>query len=51
VFFVIRHTENLQFTTIKEFKLSDIKNQHILKDELIELKNESSKAKYDGDLS
>jgi len=46
VYFVIRHKDNLQFTTIKEFELSDKTNQHILKDELIELKNETSKTKY-----
>ncbi|MFC6269882.1 IS4 family transposase [Frigoriflavimonas asaccharolytica] len=46
VFFVIRHKENLQFTSIKENKLPEDRHQHILKDELIELKNESSKSKY-----
>jgi len=45
VFFVIRHKDNLQFTKIKEFELPD-KHQHILIDELIELKNEGSKQKY-----
>jgi len=46
VFFVIRHKENLQYTSIKENKLPDNKHQHLLKDEIIELKNEDSKAKY-----
>ena len=46
VFFVIRHKENLQFTTIKENKLPDNLHQHIMKDEIIELKKESSKIKY-----
>lgn len=45
VFFVIRHKDNLQFTKIKEFELPN-KHQHILIDELIELKNENSKQKY-----
>jgi hypothetical protein len=45
VFFVIRHKDNLQFTKVKEFELPD-KHQHILIDELIELKNEGSKKKY-----
>jgi hypothetical protein len=39
VFFVIRHKENLQYTSIKELELPDNKHQHILKDEIIELKN------------
>lgn len=46
VFFVIRHKENLQFTTIKENELPEKRHQHILKDELIELKNGPSKLKY-----
>lgn len=50
VFFVIRHKENLQFDTLKENDLPDNKHQHILKDEIIYLKNESSKSKYRGKL-
>lgn len=46
VYFVIRHKENIQFTVIKENKLPENRHQHILKDELIELKNKSSKEKY-----
>ena len=46
VFFVIRHKENLKFTSIKENKLPEDRHQHILKDEIIELKNESSRGKY-----
>jgi hypothetical protein len=46
VFFVIRHKENLQFETLKENDLPDNRLQHILKDEIISLKNESSKSKY-----
>jgi hypothetical protein len=36
----------LQFTTIKENELPENRHQHILKDELIELKNKPSKIKY-----
>jgi IS4 transposase len=39
VFFVVRHKENLQYTTVKELPLPDDRHQHILKDEIIELKN------------
>lgn len=46
VFFVVRHKENLQFTTIKENELPQNRHPHIIKDELIELKNEPSKNKY-----
>lgn len=46
VFFVIRHKENLQFTTVKENELPENRHEHIMKDELIELKNEPSKNKY-----
>jgi hypothetical protein len=46
VFFVIRHKENLQYLTLKENELPDRTHQHILKDEIIELKNQTSKDKY-----
>lgn len=46
VFFVVRHKENLQFSTIKENELPQNRHPHIIKDELIELKNEPSKNKY-----
>jgi hypothetical protein len=46
VYFVIRHKENIQYTVIKENELPDHKAQHILKDEIIELKNAPSKEKY-----
>ena len=46
VYFVIRHKENLKYTIVKENELSLNKHQHILKDEIIELKNEDSKEKY-----
>lgn len=50
VFFVIRHKENLQFESRKENDLPENRHQHILKDEIICLKNESSKSKYPGKL-
>lgn len=46
VFYVVRHKENLQFTSIKENELPDNRYEHILKDEIIELKNKSSREKY-----
>ena len=41
VFFVIRHKENIQYTVIKENELPENRHGHILKDEIIELKNET----------
>ena len=46
VFFVIRHKENLQYVSLKENELPENYNQHILKDEIIELKSDMSKNKY-----
>jgi len=46
VFFVIKHKENIQFSTIKENELPKNRHQHILIDEIIELKNQTSKEKY-----
>lgn len=46
VFFVIRHKDNLKYTVIKENDLPEGKHQHLLKDEIIELKNQDSKDKY-----
>ena len=46
VFFIVRHKENIQYTVIKENKLPEDKHSHLLKDELIELKNESLKTRY-----
>jgi hypothetical protein len=40
VFFVIRHKENLQYSVIKELELPENRHPHILKEEIIELKNE-----------
>lgn len=46
VYYVVRHKENIQYKVIKENELPANKHQHILKDEIIELKNKSSKEKY-----
>lgn len=46
VFFVVRHKENIQFTTIKENILPENRHPHLLKDEIIELSNHTSKLKY-----
>lgn len=46
VYFVIRHKENIQYTVVKENELPENRHQHILIDEIIELKNISSKVKY-----
>ncbi len=46
VFFVIRHKENLQFETVRENELPDNRHQHILKDEIIVLKQKPSRKKY-----
>ena len=46
VYFVVRHKENIRFTTIKENDLPDNWHQNILKDEIIELSREQSKKKY-----
>jgi hypothetical protein len=45
LYFVIRHKENIKFTSIKENELSEKRNQHILKDEIIEL-TAKTKEKY-----
>jgi hypothetical protein len=46
VYFVIRHKENLQYVVVKENELPENRHQHVLKDEIIELKNDASKDKY-----
>lgn len=50
VYFVVRHKENIQYLVIKENELPQNRHQHILKDEIIELKNKGSKEKYSGKL-
>lgn len=46
VFFVIRHKENLQYTSISELPLPEKRHQHVLIDEIIELSNPPSRKKY-----
>jgi len=46
VFFVVRHKENIQYTSIKENGLSDNRHEHILIDEIIVLTGTKSKEKY-----
>ncbi|MBA2610560.1 MAG: IS4 family transposase [Bacteroidetes bacterium] len=46
VYFVIRHKDNIQYTVFKENELPQNRHEHILKDEIIELKNKSSNEKY-----
>ena len=46
VFFVVRHKDNLAFKTIIEKEIPESKQEHILKDELIELTGAVSKKKY-----
>ncbi len=46
VFFVVRHKENIQYTTVKENDLPDGRYEHIIKDEIIELSGMQSKKKY-----
>jgi hypothetical protein len=44
--FVVRHKDNIKFTTIKELELLQDKHQHLLKDEIIELMGIKSKKRY-----
>lgn len=46
VYFVVRHKDNIQFTTVKENELPDNRHEHVLKDEIIELTGVQSKKKY-----
>ena len=46
VYFVVRHKENIQYTVMKENELPQNRHEHILKDEIIELRNKTSKEKY-----
>lgn len=50
VYFVIRHKDNIQYNVIKENELPQNKHPHLLKDEIIELKNDVSKQKYPNQL-
>lgn len=46
VYFVVRHKENMQYVSITENTLPENRHAHVLKDEIIELKNKDSKEKY-----
>jgi hypothetical protein len=46
VYFVIRHKDNIKFTTIKENELPENRHENILKDELIKLTGIQSRNKY-----
>lgn len=46
IFFVIRHKDNMQYNVICENELPENRHPHLLKDEIIEFKNEGSKTKY-----
>lgn len=46
VYFVVRHKNNIQFTTIKENELPENRHEHLLKGEIIELTGVQSKKKY-----
>ncbi len=46
VFFVIRHKQNLQYTSVKENVLPENRHKNILVDEIIALKNQASKKNY-----
>ncbi len=48
--FVVRHKENLQYRSIKEYELPEQRHGHVLKDELIELTGPKSKNIYPGKL-
>ena len=46
VYFVIRHKDNIKFTTVKENDLPENRHENILKDEIIKLTGNQSKKKY-----
>lgn len=46
VFFVIKHKENLQYDVVKENDLPENRHEHVLVDEIVRLKNPTSKKKY-----
>jgi hypothetical protein len=50
VFFVVRHKDNLQFNKIKELALPENKHPELLIDEIIELSELQTQAKYKGKL-
>lgn len=44
--FVVRHKENLQYSSVRELSLPKDRHQHILKDEIIELTGVQTQNKY-----
>lgn len=50
VWFVVRHKENLQYSSIQENELPDGRHEHVLKDERIELAGIKSRKTYLGKL-
>lgn len=48
--FVVRHKENLQYCSMKEYELPEGRHEHVLKDERIELTGPKSKNIYPGKL-
>ncbi len=46
VYFVVRHKDNLRYTTIQENPLPENRHPHVLKDEIIELVGFVSRGKY-----
>jgi hypothetical protein len=44
--FVVRHKENLQYSSVRELSLPENRHQHILKDEIIELTGVQTQNKY-----
>lgn len=48
--FVVRHKENLQYCSMKEYELPEGRHEHVLKDERIELTGPKSKNIYTGKL-
>lgn len=46
VYFVIRLKENIQYKTLKELELPDGRHEHILKDEIVELRGTNTRKKY-----
>lgn len=50
VFFVVRHKDNIRYTTVKELPLPEKRAQNVLIDEIIEFELPAAKAKYPGRL-
>lgn len=50
VYFVVRHKENIQVTSVREHDLPDSRQEDVLNDEIIELTGVQSRYKYQGRL-